>query len=64
MREKLDNYKQVKKLLHFAKQTFLSDKGMEIIPSLENLEVFRRELRKLLDYVDELGYAIQNKSED
>jgi len=64
MREKLDNYKQVKKLLHFAKQTFLSDKGMEILPSLENLEVFRRELRKLLDYVDELGYAIQNKSED
>ena len=64
MREKLDNYKQVKKLLYFAKQTFLSDKGMEIMPTLENLEVFRQELKKLLDLVDELGYDIQSKSEN
>ena len=64
MKSKLENYKQVKRLLYFAKQAFLSDKGMEIMPTLENLEVFRQELKKLLDIVDELGYAIQSKSEN
>jgi len=68
MREKLDNYKNVKKLLYFAKQTFLSDKGMEIIPSLENLEVFKQELDKIIDLVynmrDDLENAIQGKSEN
>ena len=64
MREKLDNYKKVKKLLYFAKQTFLSDKGMEVMPTLENLEVFRQELKKLLDLVDELGYDIQGESKN
>ena len=64
MREKIDTYKRIKGLMYFAKQTFLSDKGMEIIPSLEKLEVFRKELRKIIDLVDELGYDIQGKSKN
>ena len=63
MKSTLKNYQKIKKLLYLAKQTFLSDKGMEIMPSLENLEVFRQELRKIIDLVDELGYDIQSKDD-
>ena len=63
MNVKLENYKKIKGLMFFAKQTFLNEKGMEIIPTLEKLEVFRQELKKILDLVDELGIDIQSKSE-
>lgn len=55
MKTKLENYKKIKELLKFAKETFLNEKRQEIMPSLENLEVFRQKLKKLLDLVDELG---------
>ena len=63
MNVKLENYKKIKGLMFFAKQTFLDEKGMEITPTLENLEVFRKELKKIIDLVDELGHDIQSKSE-
>lgn len=54
MNNKLNNYQKIKKLLYWAKQTFLNEKGMEILPTVENLiafnikvESFRNDLRKL-----------------
>ena len=44
MKTLLDNYKKIKKLLFLAKQTFLNEKGQEIIPTLDNLVGFEREL--------------------
>lgn len=64
MNKKLDNYKRVKRLLYFAKETFLSDKGMEIMPSLENAEVFRKELTIIDKMVDELIDELYRKSKD
>ena len=58
MKPKLKNYEKIKKLLYFAKQTFLNEKGMEILPTTETLGVFRRELKKILDLVDELGLEL------
>lgn len=64
MNKKLDNYSRVKKLLFFAKETFLSDKGMEIMPSLESVEVFRKELTIIDKMVDELIDDLYRKSKD
>ena len=64
MNKKLDNYKRVKRLLYFAKETFLSDKGMEILPSLESAEVFRKELTIIDKMVDELIDDLYRKSKD
>lgn len=50
----IENYKKIKKLLGFAKQTFLSDKGMEIIPTLDNLVAFEKELNILVNILREL----------
>jgi len=61
MKNLLENYKKIKKLQFFAKQTFLDEKGMEIMPTLENLEVFRKELKKIINLVDELGYKMTGK---
>jgi len=44
MKDKLDNYTKIKKLLYLAKQTFLNEKGREIIPTLEDLVEFEKEL--------------------
>ncbi len=60
--DKYDNYKQVKGLLYWAKQTFLNDKGMEILPTIKNLTKFNEELSKIKNIVDELYNAILNKS--
>lgn len=47
----IDNYKKIKKLLFLAKQTFLNEKGQEIMPTLDNLVAFEKEfniIQKLL----------------
>lgn len=44
MKVKLDNYMKIKKLLFLAKQTFLDEKGQEIMPTLDNLVPFEKEL--------------------
>jgi len=61
MKKRLDNYKKIKKLLYFAKQTFLNDEGVEITPTLKNLETFRKELRLVLDLIDELGFKLKEE---
>jgi len=62
MKAKLDNYMKIKKLQYFAKQTFLNEKGQEIIPTLEKLETFISELNNIIDLVDVLKDDIQSKS--
>ena len=68
MKVKIENYKKIKGLMVFAKQTFLNEKGQEITPTLENLVTFRKELRKITELVhlkqEELEHAIYKKSED
>jgi len=67
MKNLLENYKKIKKLQFFAKQTFLDEKGMEIMPTLENLMGFKEELNKimrLLNQIEEKLYALPSKSED
>ena len=67
MKSKIENYKKIKKLQFFAKQTFLDEKGMEIMPTLENLMGFKEELNKimrLLNQIEEKLYALPSKSED
>lgn len=43
MEIKLQNYMRIKKLLFLAKQTFLDEKGREIIPTLDKLVEFEKE---------------------
>ena len=62
--ELIDNYKKIKKLQYWAKQTFLNEKGQEIIPTLENLEVFEKELNLIADLIDVLKDDIHRKSEN
>lgn len=65
MRENLDNYKKIKGLMFWAKQTFISDKGMEIMPTLENLGNFKEKVRNilvLLNEIEEKIYALPNES--
>jgi len=62
--ELIDNYKKIKKLQYWAKQTFLNEKGQEIMPTLENLEVFEKELNLIADLIDVLKDDIHRKSED
>jgi len=57
MRNKLDNYKKIKALLSVAKKTFLDEKGQEIMPTLENLDVFRNEFINI-------GYLIKGLEEE
>ena len=67
MKAKLENYKKIKGLMFYAKQTFLNEKGQEIMPTLENLMEFKEELNsiiRLLEEIEEKLYAIPNKSED
>lgn len=68
MKVKIENYKKIKRLLFFAKETFLNEKGQEIEPTLENLVMFRKELRKVTELVhlkqEELEHAIYKESED
>lgn len=54
MNNKLDNYKKIKRLLYWAKQTFLNEKGMEILPTEEKLNIFKEELQKIVKIVEEL----------
>ena len=54
MKTKYDNYKKIKGLMFWAKQTFINEKGMEIMPTLENLTKFNEELTKIKQIVDEL----------
>ena len=61
MKSKLENYKKIKGLMFYAKQTFLDEKGMEIIPTLENLMEFKEKLNsiiRLLDEIEEKLYAM------
>ena len=62
--DKYDNYKKVKGLMFWAKQTFLNEKGMEILPTLEKLLKFNEELTKIKTIVDELYVRIHSESED
>ena len=63
MRQKeIDNYKKIKGLLFFAKQAFLNERGREIIPTLENLEIFKEKLNEILHLVDEIKDGIQGES--
>ena len=62
--ELIDNYKKIKKLQYWAKQTFLNEKGQEILPTLENLEVFEKELNLIADLIDVLKDDIHRKSEN
>ncbi len=54
MKLKIENYKKIKKVLMSAKQVFLNEKGQEIMPTLENLEVFRKELNSIIHLLDEI----------
>jgi len=61
MKAKLENYKKIKGLMFHAKQTFLNEKGMEIMPTLENLMGFKEELNsiiRLLEEIEEKIYAM------
>ena len=51
---KLENYKRIKGILTSAKQTFLNEKGQEIMPTLENLVVFKQQISSLLRMLDEI----------
>ncbi len=54
MKAKLQNYMKIKKLLFFAKQTFLNDKGQEIIPTLESLVEFKKLFNNVSHLLDEI----------
>ncbi len=58
---KSENYKKIKGLMSFAKQTFLNEKGVEIEPTLENLEMFKKELREVIDLINRLGYKLTGR---
>lgn len=62
MKAKLQNYMKIKKLLFFAKQTFLNEKGQEIIPTLENLTEFKKLFNNVSHLLDEIEDGIQSKS--
>ena len=67
MKAKLENYKKIKGFMFYAKQAFLDEKGMEIMPTLENLMEFKEKLNgimRLLDEIEEKLYALQSKSEN
>ena len=60
MKIKLENYKKIKGLMVFAKQTFINEKGQEIMPTLEGLKEFEEKIRnilKLLFEIEEKLYA-------
>ncbi len=54
MKAKLQNYMKIKKLLFFAKQTFLNEKGQEIIPTLEGLVEFKKVFNNVSHLLDEI----------
>lgn len=63
MKSKLDNYKKIKGLMFFAKQTFLDEKGMEIMPTLEKLDIFKKELGKINTLVINLVHKLKGEDE-
>lgn len=63
MKSKLDNYMKIKKLLFIAKQTFLNEKGQEIIPTLESLEIFNKELGIINTLVINLVHKLKGTDE-
>lgn len=54
MKAKLDNYKKIKGLLFFAKQTFLNEKGQEITPTIENLMEFKEKINSIMSLLNEI----------
>lgn len=54
MNVKLENYKRIKKVLTSAKQTFLNEKGQEIMPTLEKLVVFKQQIDSIMRILDEI----------
>ncbi|KKL91474.1 hypothetical protein LCGC14_1894290 [marine sediment metagenome] len=54
MQVKLDNYKKIKGLLFFAKQTFLNEKGQEITPTIENLMEFKEKINSIMSLLNEI----------
>ncbi len=59
MSVKLENYKKIKGILFFAKQTFLNEKGQEIVPTLDNLKIFSEKLNKIVNLVEELWDGLE-----
>ncbi len=59
MKAKIENYSKIKKLQYWAKQTFLNEKGQEIVPTLEDLEVFNKELHKINTLVINLVHKLK-----
>ena len=58
MKTLLENYKKIKGLMVYAKQTFLNEKGQEIMPTLDNLVGFEKKFnivqKLLMELEDEL----------
>jgi len=54
MQVKLDNYKKIKGLLFFAKQTFLNEKGQEITPTIENLMEFKEKINSIMSLLNKI----------
>ncbi len=54
MKIKLENYSKIKKLQYWAKKTFLNEKGQEIMPTLEKLNIFKNELERINELVKNL----------
>lgn len=60
--EEIDNYKKIKGLMFFAKQTFLNEKGREITPTLENLRIFKEKLNDISQLVDKIEEELLNET--
>ncbi len=56
----LDNYKRIKGLLFFAKQTFLNEKGQEITPTIENLMEFKEKINSIMSLLNEIEEGLYN----
>lgn len=63
MKNQIDNYKKIKKLLYCAKQTFLNEKGVEVVPTLEDLNVFKKELGIINTLVINLVHKLKGTDE-
>ncbi len=56
-----ENYKKIKKLQYWTKQTFLNKKGQETMPTLKSLEIFNKELEIINNLVKDLENNLQKK---
>ena len=63
MNTKIENYTKIKKLQYWAKQTFLNEKGQEIVPTLKSLDVFNKELHKINTLVINLLHELKETDE-